>query len=103
MRSARLFRVMVIGGALLGCGTADQGTQPLQQRTQESPPDSGPVFDAGTAADAAAAADAEATVTPDTGVEPSPCICSPTRCCEPGAGGASVVQAGFECCWGTSC
>jgi hypothetical protein len=101
MELKRLFHVLVVVGGSLGAG-CDGATR------------TGPLT--GGAGGAEAPADAEAAgdgavdgTTPggeagtETGAASSLCFCSPTRCCDQHEGAPATVQAGFECCWGSSC
>ncbi len=83
MNSQKLFRILVIGGTLIGGnsmgGQAQNDLQnfgALTSEAQQSPSD-----------------------------EPAQCFCNTDkdRCCEVNSCGESVAKDGFICCWGTSC
>lgn len=104
---SKLFRVLVLGGALLGTGCVTEDPPALDAAA--------PVDDAAAMADAAPESDAAPltadgsasdAATPDLdGAAPSElCFCpGDGTCCETNAAGASVPRAGIECCWSTSC
>lgn len=93
----KLFRVLVIGGAVLGTGC-------LEEEAPVATADAAVVSDASAALDAArptptadaAAAPADAALT-ECG------LCPNEICCETDESGASQLREGFMCCWSTSC
>lgn len=87
MDLSRLFKVLVIGGAVLGCSDETTPTD-----ASNAGPDA-PSVDTSVQADSAAA-DTNADVP---AVEGTLCFC-PADCCEGGE-----PKAGIECCWSTSC
>ena len=100
MDCRKLFQVLVIGGAMLGC------TESVQTL------DSGPTNEGGdsSASDARAPAadstvlaqDSDASV--PTNGDPVDCgFCPNEVCCESDESGSSELRDGFVCCWGTSC
>lgn len=98
MDPQKLFRVMVVGGALLvGC---------REEELADAGGDLGP--DSGSADEDVGAAPEDAGVTTDVaateaGGEPINCgICPNTECCVTDASGAHE-RDGMMCCWGTSC
>jgi hypothetical protein len=84
---SKLFHVLVILGAA-SCGEDD-----TERRDQN--------VDAAVTSDGDAATDATNTSTPD-GAEGSPCFCNVDACCDRTVS-PPVVQAGFTCCWSTTC
>lgn len=91
MDPQKLFRVMVVGGALLvGCREED-----LADAGDDRSSDSGAPQDVGAAPDVAAA---------DGGGEPMDCgLCPNTECCVTDGSGVAHEREGMMCCWGTSC
>ncbi|HUH03281.1 MAG TPA: hypothetical protein VML75_14890 [Kofleriaceae bacterium] len=94
MDIAKLFGVLVVGGALLvGC---DGESEP-------APADANGVSASGMAD---AAADTGVAATPDaaptTGLQECG-FCPNEACCVVDDEGVSSVKDGFECCWGTTC
>ena len=87
----RLFKVLVIGGAVMGCSdesvVIDGG---------ENPPQDGNVVDT-SAADTSAVDTSVATGDAESPDGNALCFC-PADCCE-----AGEPKAGIECCWSTSC
>jgi hypothetical protein len=79
----KLFHVLVVLGAA-SCGEDD-----TERRDRD--------------VDAAASSDGDAAVsTPDATAEGAPCFCNVDSCCDR-TGSAPVLQAGFTCCWSTTC
>lgn len=96
MDIAKLFGVLVVGGALLvGC---DSEGQP-------APADANGVNASGAADAAPGAADAAAGAAdsaPTTELQECG-FCPNEACCEYDDEGVGSTKAGFECCWGTTC
>ena len=86
----KLFGVLVVGGSLLAVAACkdedrDDGNNPLL-----GVPD-------------AAAAPGDAAPGDDGGGALVPCFCDHQACCERDESGHGTLQAGFECCWSTTC
>ena len=111
MDHGKLFRILVIGGAVLGAGC-------LETATPAGPEDAGArdagaegVADAGSAdggsaevADAGSGETDSGVATPPDAGELMECgICPNVECCETDESGASHERPGLVCCWGTSC
>jgi len=111
----RLFRVLVVGGAVVGgCGDSmrtapitaedagEDGESPADADEREAPAEGerdAVAVDVDVEMSDAGARDA-------TSGEPAPkmlCFCAPrgTCCTEPD--GVPTLAEGFECCWGTTC
>ena len=101
MHRSKLFRALVIDGAmtaasLMGCG--DESTTNPQQPGGDG---SSTSQDDSTTAQETSEASTDDQTTAD--AELSPCFCNTQpECCEEVDGEAQAVD-GFECCWGTSC
>jgi len=97
MDIAKLFRVVVIGGALLtanGCSDqeddTDDSTDPALSELPDATPEGGPDPDPQNA-------DASVEELENCG------FCPNEICCEIDDAGNSTLIDGFECCWATSC
>ena len=123
----RLFHVLVIGGSVgsvaTGCERTRVGGLGVAGAEDARMPDSaapdGPTaaedaaLESGVPLDATASdvismdvgapADAAAPTDASDGPAGSPCICSPTKCCDLHDDGPATVQPGVFCCWGTKC
>jgi hypothetical protein len=86
MEIAKLFRVLVVGGASVAAACTPSEDPPVEEDAS--------VADA--SADAMMSADA--VPTDDATGMATECFCNTTECCD----GANL-RDGFICCWGTSC
>ena len=112
MDHARLFKVLVIGGAMLGIGCQQEAPPPATDAGREVADaamgedaaigqDAAMGIDAAMGTDAAMGIDAGGT---DDGGELELCgICPNTECCVTDEMGTSSTREGMICCWGTSC
>ena len=94
MDHAKLFGVLVIGGAMLGEGCSGSAPSPVDAATSDAA--RRPTEDGGAQADAAMGA-ADGAALEECG------FCPNVACCETGADGTPRERAGLVCCWGTSC
>lgn len=118
----RLFHVLVVGGSVAagcersrmgGLTAADAaGAQDVGMPESTAPEAPGAAEDAATSdvmsmdvaeMDVGATGDAAVATDAADGPTGSPCLCSPTRCCDLHEGAPATVQAGVHCCWGTAC
>lgn len=108
MEYAKLWRVLVIGGAMLGMGCRQEAAPPATDAGGELS-DAATGTDAATGQDAAAMPGQDAAVGvdaggADAGDAPVQCgICPNEECCVTDEMGTSSVREGMICCWGTSC
>lgn len=106
MDAEKLFRVLVIGGAMLSVGCVEEAPAPVDGAAPAARDASALV------SDAAPMSELDARVSPigvdasspvDAG-EPVECgLCPSEECCETDASGNSHERAGLMCCWGTAC
>lgn len=96
MDLSRLFKVLVIGGAALGCSDdsspADASNGAVDAPATDAPSATdAPVADTNVQADSTPANDVPA-------VDGATLCFCPADCCEEGE-----AKSGIECCWSTSC
>ncbi len=102
MDASKLFKVLVIGGAMLGLA-CEPAAVPDEDGGDAR--DAAPTPGDAALADAASPEDGGSAVAPggDAG-EPIECgLCPNDDCCETAADGTSTTRPGMMCCWGTSC
>jgi len=103
MDHGKLFKVLVIGGAMLGMGCLEESPSPLAD-SGTALPDASMPSDASVVApgdDAAIGVDAGGDS--DAGELIVCGICPNEECCETDEMGNAATRAGMLCCWGTSC
>jgi hypothetical protein len=83
-RFDKLFHVLVVlGAASCGEDDAERRDRDVDAATSSSP-------------------DAAVSSTADAAAEGDPCFCDVAACCDR-TGSTPVLQAGFTCCWSTTC
>jgi len=100
MDHAKLFGVLVLGGAMLGLGCGSSAPGPLDAASDDDAVS--PAGDGGARADAAAVIADDTGSTGDSGLEECG-FCPNVECCETGPDGTPRERPGLVCCWSTSC
>lgn len=88
LRFEKLFHVLVVLGAA-SCGEDD-----TERRDRD--------VDAAVSSDGDASTASDGNTSTSDGSEAAVCFCNVDPCCDR-TGSTPVLQAGFECCWSTTC
>ncbi len=112
MNFSKLFRVLVVGGSMLGCSDDNESgrTDGMARNELDASQPSGKQADAAGTPDSANHEDASPASKPDASAGIIHCdFCNLPEahgeggCCIDHEDGSSTLLEGFECCWNTSC